>query len=168
MQRSLGCARDDLTVKRALFLDRDGVINKDIGFACLPEQIEFMPGIFDVCRAAHASGELIIIITNQSGIGRGLYSEAQFHALMEWMKERFAGEGAPITSYYFCPHLPEDGCECRKPKPGMLLRAAKEWNIDLAHSRLIGDKETDLEAGRAAGIPPAALTSPACGGGNEA
>ena len=139
-------------MRRALFLDRDGVINKDVGYAYLPEQIEFMPQIFDLCRAAHANGELIIIITNQSGIGRGMYNEAQFHALMTWMKARFEAEGCPITSYYYCPHLPDAGCECRKPKAGMILQAAKDWNIDLAYSRLIGDKESDLEAGRAAGV----------------
>ena len=139
-------------MRKALFLDRDGVVNVDVGYAHRPEQIEFMPNIFDIARAAHAAGDLIIIITNQSGIGRGLYSEADFHALMTWMCERFATEDAPITAYYFCPHRPEDGCACRKPRPAMILQAAKDWNIDLAHSRLIGDKESDMEAGRAAGV----------------
>ena len=139
-------------MQKALFLDRDGVVNKDVGYAHRVDQIEFMPGIFELCRAAHAAGELIIIVTNQSGIGRGYYSEADFHALMQWMCERFTEEGASITAYYFCPHLPEDACHCRKPQPGMILQAAREWNIDLAHSRLIGDKESDLEAGRAVGL----------------
>ncbi len=137
---------------KALFLDRDGVVNVDVGYAHRIRQIEFMPNIFDVCRVAHAAGEKIIIITNQSGIGRGYYSEADFHVLMAWMKEKFAAEGCPLTAYYFCPHTPEDGCNCRKPKPAMILQAAKDWSIDLAASRLIGDKESDLEAGRAAGI----------------
>ncbi len=139
-------------MNKALFLDRDGVINDDVGYAYLPEQIRFMPGIFDLCRAAHAAGEKIIIITNQSGIGRGLYTEEQFHALMGWMLGEFEREGCPITAYYFCPHLPDAGCACRKPKPGMIVQAAKDWNIDLATSRLIGDKETDLAAGQAAGM----------------
>lgn len=145
---------------KALFLDRDGVINADVGFAHAPEQIIFLPGFFDLCRAAYASGERIIIVTNQSGIARGLYTEAQFHALMCWMMERFEKEGCPITAYYFCPHMPEAGCDCRKPKPGMILQAAREWNIDLAASRLIGDKESDLEAGRAAGVGNNVLCQP--------
>ena len=136
----------------ALFLDRDGVINADVGYAHRPEHIRFMPGIFDLCRSAHAAGEKIIIITNQSGIGRGFYSEAQFHALMRWMLVEFEKQQCPITAYYFCPHVPDDGCDCRKPKPGMILRAAKEWNVDVARSRLIGDKESDMQAGKAAGI----------------
>jgi D-glycero-D-manno-heptose 1,7-bisphosphate phosphatase len=137
---------------KALFLDRDGVINVDVDYAYLPAQIEFMPGVFDLCRAAHANSERIIIITNQSGIARGFYSEEDFTVLMQWMCVRFEEEGCPVTAYYHCPHLPDDGCECRKPKPGMILQAAKDWDIDLANSRLIGDKQTDLEAGRAAGI----------------
>jgi len=140
--------------RKALFLDRDGVINEDVGYAYLPEQINFMPGIFEIARRAHHNNELIIIVTNQSGIGRGFYSELQFHDVMEWMLTRFADEGAPITAYYYCPHRPEEGCACRKPKPGMMLKAAEEWNVDLSQSRLIGDKETDIQAGRAAGIPP--------------
>ncbi|MDX2072760.1 MAG: HAD family hydrolase [Alphaproteobacteria bacterium] len=139
-------------MERALFLDRDGVVNVEIDYAYLPAQITFMPGIFELCRRAHAAGEKIIIVTNQSGIGRGFYSEADFHALMAWMKEKFTEEGAPLTAYYFCPHLPEDGCACRKPKPGMIVQAAKDWNIDLGNSRLLGDKQSDIEAGTAAGI----------------
>jgi D-glycero-D-manno-heptose 1,7-bisphosphate phosphatase len=137
---------------KALFLDRDGVINTDVGYAHRIDQITFMPGIFDLCRAAHAAGERIIVITNQSGIGRGYFSESDVRVLMEWMVQRFEAEGCPLTAYYYCPHTPDDACECRKPKPGMLLRAAKEWDIDLAASRFIGDKETDMEAGRAAGV----------------
>lgn len=144
--------------RRALFLDRDGVINVDVDYAHSPEQIVFMPGIFDLAREAHAKGELIIIVTNQSGIGRGFYTETQFHALMQWMLARFVQEGCPVAAYYFCPHVPDAGCECRKPKPGMILQAAKDWNIDLAHSRLIGDRPSDIEAGRAAGIVDCFLT----------
>lgn len=138
--------------QKALFLDRDGVVNVDVDYAHRIDQIEFMSGIFDVCRAAYMAGEKIIIVTNQSGIGRGYFTQEQFHALMQWMMVRFEKEGCPLTAYYFCPHLPEDNCSCRKPKPGMILQAAKDWDIELAASRLIGDKENDLAAGRAAGI----------------
>ena len=137
---------------KALFLDRDGVINRDVDFAHLPEQIEFMPGIFEQCRKASAEGFLLIVVTNQSGIGRGLYSEAQFHELMRWMMAQFKKESCPLTAYYFCPHLPEAGCDCRKPKPGMIFQAAREHHIDLAGSVLIGDRQSDVEAGNAAGV----------------
>lgn len=146
-------------MRKALFLDRDGVINVDVDYAHRPDQIVFMDGIFELCRAAHARGYLLIVITNQSGIGRGLYSEEDFHALMQWMQERFKAEGAPLTAYYFCPHHAEHGlgdykqaCECRKPKPGMLLQAQREWNIDMAASIFIGDRQTDMEAAKAAGV----------------
>lgn len=140
------------STSKALFLDRDGVINVDVGYAHLPEQIIFMPGIFDVCRTAVAQHYKIIIITNQSGIGRGLYTEAQFHTLMKWMSDRFREEACPIIAYYFCPHLPEDHCNCRKPKPGMILQAAAEHHIDLKNSLLIGDKQSDIDAAISAGV----------------
>ena len=146
-------------LKRALFLDRDGVINADVGYAYRSEQIEFLPGIFERCRNACAQGYLIIIVTNQSGIGRGYYSDEDFHLLMRWMLEQFTREGCPITAYYYCPHTPEDHCECRKPKPGMIWQAAGEHGIDLANSILIGDKPTDIEAGSAAGIKDCRLVS---------
>ncbi len=139
-------------MNKALFLDRDGVINVDVGYAHLPEQITFMTGIFDVCRAAHSQGYKIIVITNQSGIGRGYYSEEQFHALMVWMSAQFEKELCPITAYYYCPHTPDDGCECRKPKAGMILQAAKDYALNVSLSMLIGDKKSDIEAGKAAGV----------------
>lgn len=146
-------------MNKALFLDRDGVINVDTGHAHKQEDIAFIPGIFDFCRSAVGKGYKLIIITNQSGIARGLYGKPEFHVLMSWMAERFKEEACPWTAYYFCPHHPDFGnaryrkqCDCRKPQPGMILQAAKEWNISLAQSVLVGDKETDLEAGRAAGV----------------
>ena len=137
---------------KAIFLDRDGVINADTHYPYLSGQIEFIPGIFDFCRKARAQGYLLIVITNQSGIGRGLFSEEQFHALMKWMMARFEKENCPLDAYYFCPHVDADKCNCRKPKPGMIIQAAKEWDVDVAQSVLIGDKERDVEAGRAAGL----------------
>jgi D-glycero-D-manno-heptose 1,7-bisphosphate phosphatase len=153
-------------MQRALFLDRDGVINVDVNYAHTPEQIIFIDGIFDVARAARARDYKIIIVTNQAGIGRGLYTEAQFHALMQWMCSCFAQEGAPVTAYYFCPHHPEHGqgaykvaCECRKPKPGMLLAAIREHNIDAGNSVMVGDKESDVQAGLAAGLSTCLLAT---------
>lgn len=144
---------------KAIFLDRDGVINIDTGYAYLPEQIEFIGGVFDFCRHAHGLGYKLIVVTNQSGIGRGLYNEDQFHALMRWMQERFVEESCPLTAYYYCPHHPQHGigaykrdCDCRKPKPGMIAQAARDWDIDLSQSMLVGDHARDIEAARAGGI----------------
>ena len=144
----------------ALFLDRDGVINVDHGYVHRREEFEFIDGVFDLARTARALGFAIVVVTNQAGIGRGYYSEDDFHALTDWMKDRFAAEGAPLTSVHFCPDHPEHGIGPykrasvrRKPGPGMLLDAARTDGIDLGASAMIGDNETDVEAGLAAGLP---------------
>lgn len=143
----------------ALFLDRDGVINQDSGYVYRREDIEFVDGIFDLVAAANLSGMLVVIVTNQAGIGRGLYTEADFHRLMSWMAERFIEQGCRIDAVYFSPYHPEHGIgeykrvsHCRKPAPGMLLRAVDELRIDLPSSILIGDRLTDLQAGDQAGV----------------
>lgn len=143
----------------ALFLDRDGVINVDHGYVHRPEDFEFMPGIFELVRAANERGYLVVVVTNQAGIGRGYYSEAQFLSLTDWMKERFKAEGTFIDAVYFCPFHPEHGIgeyrresEYRKPGPGMLLQAEKDWNIDLVKSVMLGDKPSDMAAAQAAGV----------------
>jgi D-glycero-D-manno-heptose 1,7-bisphosphate phosphatase len=142
-------------MNRALFLDRDGVVNADRGYVYLKEHFEFTEGIFDLCREYADGGYILIIITNQAGIAKGLYTEADFNRLTKWMTEEFSKEGITITKVYHCPHHPDiDGfCGCRKPEPGMILQAVKEFDLDIKECILIGDKETDLEAGRRAGIP---------------
>ncbi|MGO8719314.1 MAG: D-glycero-alpha-D-manno-heptose-1,7-bisphosphate 7-phosphatase [Acidobacteriaceae bacterium] len=143
----------------ALFLDRDGVVNREIGYLYKPEQVEFTKGIFELCRYAQARSYRLIIITNQSGIARRLYSEADFHSLMLWMSGEFLHADIRVDGYYFCPHHPEHGigpyrkeCADRKPQPGMILRASKDHGIDLSQSVLVGDRCSDIEAGAAAGI----------------
>lgn len=143
----------------ALFLDRDGVINVDHAYVCKPEHFEFVDGIFDLCRAAGQLGYLIFVVTNQAGIGRGYYTEQDFLELTGWMCETFKARGAAIDKVYFCPSHPEYGIgqykvdsPFRKPGPGMLLQAAEEFGVDLAGSVLVGDKETDIQAGIAAGV----------------
>ncbi len=143
----------------ALFLDRDGVINIDIGYVHKIEEFSFIDGIFDLVAAAKKAGYLVIIVTNQAGIGRGYYSEEDFHALMHWVCTQFNALGGMIDAVYFSPYHPEHGLgqyrrdsNCRKPRPGMLLQAENEQNIDMASSIMVGDKASDIEAGRAAGI----------------
>ena len=151
----------------ALFLDRDGVINVDHGYVHRIEDFEFIPGIFELCRAARALGHKLVVVTNQAGIARGLYTEGQFHALTAWMKQRFVEEGAPLDGVYFCPTHPSAGLgayrvdtEFRKPGPGMLLQAARELDIDLPRSTIIGDKVSDMQAGAAAGVRRLFLVDP--------
>jgi D-glycero-D-manno-heptose 1,7-bisphosphate phosphatase len=146
-------------VKPAVFLDRDGVINVDHGYVSRPEQFEFIEGIFEACQLFAALGYTLIVVTNQSGIGRGYYSEADFHQLTEWMVQRFADHGVKIAGVYWCPHHPVNAsgayqreCNCRKPAPGMLLQAAAEHGIDLARSLMLGDKAADMQAAAAAGV----------------
>lgn len=145
--------------KSALFLDRDGVINVDHGYVHTPENFEFIDGIFDLVANANRAGFLVVVVTNQAGIGRGYYSEAQFHALTDWMRNTFAEHGGRIDGVYFCPYHPEHGVgeyrresEFRKPAPGMLLQAQSELGINLEQSIFIGDKSTDMIAGYAAGV----------------
>lgn len=142
-------------MRKALFLDRDGVINHEIGYLSKPEDVQFIDGIFETCRAFHEEGYLIVIVTNQSGIARGYYTETEFEDLTRWMHDEFASRGVMIAKTYHCPHHPAitGDCLCRKPLPGMLLSAATELNIDLSQSVLVGDKVSDVEAGLTAGIP---------------
>ncbi len=139
---------------KALFLDRDGVVNVEKNYLHKIEDFELMEGIVEVCQHYQAQGHLIIIVTNQSGISRGYYSDEDFHKLSDWMKEYFLSLGITITHIYYCPHHESiDGpCECRKPEPGMFLRAQKEYGIDMKNSVMIGDNERDIEAAQSAGV----------------
>jgi len=141
-------------MNKAVFLDRDGVVNVEKNYVYKIEDFEFMPGIFDLCKKYQQEGYLLFIITNQAGIVRGYYTEEQFLTLTDWMIKQFEERGILITKVYFCPHHPDftGECECRKPNPGMILQAAKEFDIDLSESILVGDKESDIEAGKRAGI----------------
>lgn len=146
-------------VRRALFLDRDGVINADHGYVSRREDFHFQAGIFDLVRLARRLGLLPIVVTNQSGIGRGYYDEAAFLGLTRWMAGRFAEEEAPIAAVYYCPHHPEATDEAyradhpwRKPLPGMLTAARDDFGLDLSASLIVGDNLTDVRAGLSAGL----------------
>lgn len=143
----------------ALFLDRDGVINADYGYVYKPEDFDFVDGIFELVAEANRLNYLVVVVTNQAGIGRGYYTEADFHALTDWMRSQFVEQGARIDAVYFCPEHPEHGIGAyrreshfRKPGPGMLQQAAEELNIDLPNSLIVGDKDTDMQAGTSAGV----------------
>lgn len=139
-------------MRPALFMDRDGVINVDKGYVHRIEDWEWRPGIFDVIRGFKALGHLVVGVTNQSGIGRGMFDQAQYRTLTNYYTGILESMGARVDAVYHCPHTPDDNCDCRKPKPGLILWAAAIHEIDLAASTLIGDRETDIEAGRAAGV----------------
>jgi D-glycero-D-manno-heptose 1,7-bisphosphate phosphatase len=137
---------------KAVFLDRDGIINKDFGYVHKIGDFEFNDLIFDTCRTFKKQGYEIIIITNQSGIARNYFTNDDYIVLNKWMIKSFANNSVDILEVFHCPHLPESNCNCRKPKPGMLLNALKKYNIDKSISWMIGDKESDIIAANAAGI----------------
>lgn len=145
--------------RQAAFLDRDGVINLDRAYVSRWEDFEFVPGAVDAMRRLKQAGYALVVVTNQSGIARGYYSEAQYQALTAAMQQALLDAGAAVDAVYHCPHHPKGkvaelaiDCDCRKPAPGMILRAAKELNLSLADSILVGDKPSDIEAARAAGV----------------
>jgi D-glycero-D-manno-heptose 1,7-bisphosphate phosphatase len=148
-----------MAAQPAVFLDRDGVINQESEYVHRIEDFHFIDGVFDACRQFSKAGFRLIVITNQAGIARGYYTEDEFHRLTEWMLNEFMQRGIKIHDVYYCPHHPVHGvgqylrqCDCRKPGPEMILRAAREHSLDLSHSILVGDKASDIEAGRAAGV----------------
>ena len=140
--------------RKALFLDRDGTINIEKNYVYKIEDFEFQPGIFELISGYQKKGFLVFIVTNQSGIARGLYTEKNYQSLTRWMISRFKQEGIIIAKVYHCPHHPEitGECYCRKPSPGMILQAIGEYKIDRVNSVLIGDKKSDILAGKKAGI----------------
>ncbi len=143
---------------RALFLDRDGVINEDIGYLHKIQDCQFMPGIFDFCRQYKNNGYKLIIVTNQAGIAKGKFSEQDYKLLTDFIHSQFKKQYCEITAEYYCPYhidgLPPYNRNSfyRKPDPGMILRAAKDYNINLPESALIGDNETDILAAKSAGV----------------
>lgn len=147
-------------LRPALFLDRDGIINLDTDFLYKIEDVVWVNGIFEVIRYAKQHGYAVIVVTNQSGIGRGYYTEEDFHLLMQWIKEQMEARECGLDGVYFSPYHPVQGIghykqetECRKPKPGMLLQAAREHHLNLEKSVMIGDRCSDIQAAAAAGVP---------------
>jgi D-glycero-D-manno-heptose 1,7-bisphosphate phosphatase len=146
-------------MRRAVFLDRDGVINRDHGYVHRWEDFEFLPGVLEAASRLVAGGWTLVVVTNQSGIARGYYTEEAYRALTQRMKDVFAQRAAPLAAVYHCPHHPAGRmaglaveCDCRKPAPGLFLRARDELALSLPDSVMIGDKPSDVSAARAAGV----------------
>jgi histidinol-phosphate phosphatase family protein len=136
---------------KAVFLDRDGTIIYDVGYPKDPEQIQLLPGVIEALNSLKKHRFKLIIVSNQSGIGRGILTLNEVEQINRHVVSILGKNGISIDATYYCPHAPEERCSCRKPSPEMLLRAAKDLNLDLGRSFLIGDKLSDIEAGKRAG-----------------
>jgi D-glycero-D-manno-heptose 1,7-bisphosphate phosphatase len=150
--------------QRALFLDRDGIINQEVGYLHRADDVVWVEGIFALARTASRLGYKLVVVTNQAGIARGFYTEQDFHALMDWMHAEFVAQQAALDGVYFCPYHPREGIgeylrehPDRKPGPGMLLRAAADLDLDLGQSVMVGDRCSDIAAANAAGLREAFL-----------
>jgi D-glycero-D-manno-heptose 1,7-bisphosphate phosphatase len=149
-------------MKKAAFLDRDGVINRKAPegqYVTRWEEMEFLPGSFEAVRLLNAAGFLVVVITNQRCVAKGLITPQELESLHARMRLEFQAAGAIIDAVYYCPHDYQPPCECRKPQPGMLLDAAREHNIQLDASWMIGDSEHDVQAGRTAGCNTALIVA---------
>lgn len=141
-----------MPLSRAVFLDRDGVLTRERpDYVKIPKELEILPGIEAPLREIKKRGFQIVIITNQSVIGRGLTTHYEISRIHEKLRVELALLGCRIDAIYYCPHRPDEGCNCRKPEPGLILKASRELGIDTSRSWMIGDKEIDLEAARRAG-----------------
>ncbi|MCI5567871.1 MAG: D-glycero-beta-D-manno-heptose 1,7-bisphosphate 7-phosphatase [Veillonellaceae bacterium] len=144
---------------KAVFFDRDGTLNVDGHYIYRIEDFKWMPDAAEAIRYCHDKGYLVIVVTNQSGVARGYYTEDDVHALHEYMNDELQRLGTSIDAFYYCPHHPEAkiekyriDCDCRKPKPGMVLKACHDFGIDMSKSYMIGDKKRDVECGERAGV----------------
>lgn len=144
--------------RRGVFLDRDGVINEEVSYLSSPEQLRLIPGAAQAIQVLNQMGIPTIVVTNQAGVARGYFSEAQVDVIHRALSDLLAAQGASVDRYYYCPHHPTEGrgpyrveCNCRKPKPGMLLQASEEFDLELGQCYLVGDNVLDIEAGQRVG-----------------
>ncbi|MBX2808105.1 MAG: D-glycero-beta-D-manno-heptose 1,7-bisphosphate 7-phosphatase [Cellvibrionaceae bacterium] len=137
---------------KVAFLDRDGVINEDVGYTHQIADFRFCQGVQQALRLLQQQGYTLMIVTNQSGIGRGYYTEAQYQKLTQWYCQQLAQVNITISDVFHCPHTPEEQCDCRKPAPGLFHQALQKYAIDLSASLMVGDRQSDMQAAQAAGI----------------
>ncbi len=145
-------------MRKAVLLDRDGTINVDHGYLHDPEKLEFLPRAVEALQLLQEAGYILIIITNQSGIGRGYFTEGQYQRFNDALVAELKLRGVEIAATYMCPHAPSEPCACRKPAPAMALEAIRDFDIDAARSFMLGDKLSDVECGRAAGLTARQIT----------
>ena len=143
----------------ALFVDRDGTLNPDLHYMKDAERLELFRGVGEGLRVAKEHGYRIVCVTNQSGVERGLYTVEDVDRIHLRLNELLRPQGAHIDAFYYCPHKPEHGCDCRKPRTGLFEQARRDWNIDLPRSAMIGDRALDVEAGRTLGLLTALVRS---------
>jgi D-glycero-D-manno-heptose 1,7-bisphosphate phosphatase len=148
------------TMRRAIFVDRDGTLNPDLHYLADGERIELYPGVGEAIRLAHSHGFLVVCVTNQSGVERGYYTTDDVERMHTRLNTLLHREGTQIDGFYFCPHTPEHGCACRKPGTEMFERAARDFSIDLRTSAIIGDRVIDLQAGHRLSLVSALVPSP--------
>jgi len=141
----------DTKINKAVFIDRDGTIAKDVPYCSRPEDFELLPNVAEGIKLLNKHGFKVVVVTNQSGISRGYFTKETLAKIHDKMRRELARFGARLDAIYYCPHHPDDNCECRKPKPRMLFQAASDLNIDLGQSYVIGDNNMDIEMGRNAG-----------------
>jgi D,D-heptose 1,7-bisphosphate phosphatase len=145
------------SLRPAVFFDRDGTLIRDSGYLCSPDEVELIPGAVALLRGLRSAGFVLVVVSNQSGVGRGWITQEQARSVDHRFRAVLTGHGITLDGVYYCLHAPGANCDCRKPKPGLLLRAAAEFGIDLERSYIIGDKVSDVEAGAAVGCHPILL-----------
>ncbi len=153
-------------MRPAAFLDRDGTLIDDVGFVCKRADVRVLPTVVDALRTFAGAGYACVVVTNQSGVARGYFAESAVHAVNAEIVERLHDHGVAVDAFYFCPHYGAP-CDCRKPEPGMIRRAALEHDIDVSRSAVVGDRGSDIELGRRLGIPGVLVPGPVVYAGPE-
>jgi histidinol-phosphate phosphatase family protein len=151
--------REGRRPRRALFVDRDGTLDPDLHYLKDADRVELFRGVGEALRLAHAHGDLVVCVTNQSGVERGFYTREDVERIHARINERLGAEGARVDAFFYCPHAPETGCPCRKPRTGLFEQARDALGIDLATSAMVGDRGLDIAAARALRMPAALVRS---------
>ena len=144
-------------MKKAVFLDRDGVLIEQVAYLSRPEQVALIPGAVEALELVHRHGDVAVVISNQSGVGRGYFTTADVDAVHDRIQQLLAERGERVDAFYYCPHAPGEACGCRKPSPEMILRAAERFGVDVGASLMLGDRMSDLECGVNAGCAASVL-----------